>query len=78
MYENRLGIPAGKDNYFALKDIMSYWGNKHSLTSEEVLKAVSESLFHIVRGETRVRFLVYQDDADGVDIFLSVPANSAR
>ena len=78
MYENRMGIPVGKDNYFALKDIMRFWGDKHSLTTDEVLKAVSESMFHLVRGENRVRFLVYQDDVDGVDIFLSVPANGAR
>ena len=50
------------------------WGHKNGLMTDEVLKAVSHTLFKRVRDENRARFLVYQDDRSGDDIYLRVPA----
>jgi hypothetical protein len=68
-------LPITEDGYFSMKDIMQVRGHKHSLTMDDVLKAVSHSLFwRDRRGEFRTRFLVYQDDRRGDAIFLRVLA----
>ena len=65
-----------KDGHFLLKNIMKAWGHKNALSTDEVLSAVGESLFKRVRGENRARFLVYQDDLSGADIYLRIPEAS--
>ena len=66
------------DGYFKLKDLMKDWGYKHAVTTEDVLSAVGHNMFKVVRNETRVHFMVYQDDKFGADIYLSIPEHGVQ
>ena len=73
MNENPMETTRSPDGYFKLKDLMKAWGHKHALNTDEVLSAVGEFMFKRIRGVNRARFLVYQADVIGADIYLSIP-----
>jgi hypothetical protein len=66
------------DGYFKLKDLMKTWGRKHDLTTEDVLSAITGSLFKTMRNEMRANFLIFQEDEAGAEILLSIPDRSVR
>jgi hypothetical protein len=57
---------------------MKTWGRDHQLSTEEVLGAVTSSLFKIMRQENRANFLIWQGDEAGAEILLSIPVPSVR
>ena len=78
MDSNPAKLKLTSDGFYRLKDLMSTWGQKHHLSTEEVLSAIACTLFKVVKKVNRANFLVWQNDDLDADILLSIPAAAVR